>query len=543
MGPKTSTTPTGPKTSVAPTQYVPFWRDGRVLGVFGQIGFIILVVFVVRTLGVNFASNVNKLGETQFICSDGTFDYRCAFDFMHSEAGFDISETVLPFETTDSYWFAFYQGFLNTLKVGLLGVILTTIIGTFAGIARMSSNWLISQIALWYIELMRNLPLLVVLFLLYFGVFLAGPELRDSAQLLGLPIFFNNRGLNFPWPEFTTSATIWLAFLVLGVIQVQVLSIFLDRREERTGKSSNKAILGFLSFLVIVSIGWFSASAMSDSQGLLATKASRIKEVEDIEQLLVSRTSVNFISEVKRLPEEEQAVVALTVCVLRASPSEVNFISQLRQRGIPYKITRFDRADQAAAAYDEGKCEVFAATKSVLAAERVTLEKPSAHLIVPVSEKPVVWSIPVFEGLNIAGGSKLTPEFTALLVGLVLFYGGGLAELVRAGIQSVSKGQSEAAQALGLTEGQRLSLVVLPQSLKVIIPPLISTYLSLIKDTSLGLAIGFADMYRVSQITLNQSGRPLQLVILMMLVYTAISIAFSVLMNWYNTNYVILMER
>ena len=158
-------------TTQTPTQSIPFWRDGRVLGVIGQIIFIIVVGIVVSTLGRNFASNVGKLGESQFICRDGTTSYRCAFDFMSGNAGFDISETVLPYETTDSYWQAFGQGILNTLKVGLLGVIFTTIVGTLAGIARLSSNWLISQIALWYIELMRNIPLLIVLFILYFCYF------------------------------------------------------------------------------------------------------------------------------------------------------------------------------------------------------------------------------------------------------------------------------------------------------------------------------------------------------------------------------------
>jgi general L-amino acid transport system permease protein len=533
----------GPQISAAPTQYVPFWRDGRVLGVFGQIGFIILVALVVRTLGANFASNVDKLGETQFLCADGSTSYRCAYDFMNTQAGFDISEAPLPYDITDSYWYAFTLGVINTLKVGLLGVLLTTIVGTFAGIARLSSNWLISRIALWYVELMRNLPLLIVLFILYFGALLSAPDLRDSAQPLGLPIYLNNRGLNFPWPKLTTSAATWLAFLVLGVIQYQVLMIVLSRREELTGKAISKFGWGVLSFLIVIVIGWFVAGSLSDTQGLLATKASRIREVEDIEQLMIQRTGVNLIGEIDDLPEEEMAAAAMTVCVLRDSPSEANFISQLRGMGIPNKITRFDRPDQATEAYAEGSCEVFAAPKSVLAAERGTLENPNGHLVVHVSEKPVVWSVPAFEGLNLAGGTKLTPEFTALLFGLTLFYGASLAELVRAGIQSVSKGQSEAARALGLTEGQRMRLVVLPQSLRVVIPPLIGTYASLVKDTSLGIALGFSDMYRVSYVTINQSGRALQLVVLMMLVYLGISITFSLILNWYNTNYVVIAER
>lgn len=533
-----------PEITAAPTQSIPFWRDGRVLGVFGQIGFIILVLIVISTLGTNFADNVSKLGETQFICADGSISYRCSFDFMNSQAGFDISETVLPYKVTDSYWEAFYQGFLNTMKVGVLGVVLTTILGTLAGIARLSSNWLISQIALWYVELMRNIPLIIVLFIIYFGVILAGPELKDTVQLLGLPIFFNNRGLNFPWPQFTTSATTWLAFLILGIIQYQVLAIFLSRREEKTGKeTNNKTALGILSFLVVIGIGWFVSGSLSDTQGLLASKGSRIREIDDVEALILGRVDVDTIGRLDTLPEDVVTEAALTVCALRDSPSEANFTSQLRRRGIPYKVTRFNRADQAIGGYSDGKCEAVVAPKSVLAAERVTLENPNAHLIVPIGEKPVVWSVPAFEGLNLAGGTKLSPEFSALLFGLVLFYGGSLAELVRAGIQSVSKGQSEAAYALGLNESQRLSLVVLPQSLKVIIPPLIGTYLSLIKDTSLGIALGFSDMYRVSNVTINQSGRSLQVVILMMLVYLAISIVFSMLLNWYNATYVVIVER
>jgi general L-amino acid transport system permease protein len=513
-----------------------------VLGVFGQIGFIIFVMLAASTIGRNFAGNVDRLGESQFICADGTFSYRCAFDFMSSEAGFDISETVLPYETSDSYWYAFYLGFLNTLKVGLLGVFFTTIVGTLAGITLLSRNWLVSRIALWYVELMRNMPLLIVLFILYFGFLLSAPSLNEAIQPLGLPIYITNRGLNFPWPKFTSSAAIWVAFLVLGVIQYQVLSILLARREAITGRPSNKIGLGILSFIIVVGIGWFVASAVSDTQGLLATRASRIREVSDIEQLILNRTGTNSLREVGALPAEEVEAAALTVCALRDAPSEANFISQLRDMSVPYQVTRFDRPDQASAAYNDGSCEVFAASKSILAAERATLESPNAHTIVHLTEQPVVLTVPVHEGLNLAGGTRLSPEFSALLLALIFFYGASLAELVRAGIQSVSKGQSEAARALGLNESQRLRLIVLPQALKVIIPPLIGIYLSLVKDTSLGIAVGFSDMYRNSLVTINQSGRALQVFIVMMLVYLAISIVFSIILNWYNAR-AVLVER
>jgi general L-amino acid transport system permease protein len=528
---------------------VPFWRtvlgylfDVRVLGVLGQIGFIILVIFGAQAIGGNFAENASKLGDSQFICRDGAFSYRCAYDFMESEAGFDISDTMLEYTNTDPYWKAFYLGVLNTLKVGILGVILTTIVGTVVGIARLSDNWLIGRLTLAYVELMRNTPLLIQLFFIYFGVILAAPLLGDAIQPLGLPIFFSQRGLNLPSPQFTSVTAIWLAFLILGVIQFQVLWIALGRREERTGQASNRIQIGVITFLIVAGIGWAVSGAVSETQGLLVTKASRIRQVGDLEKIMLQRTGLNHLDDLETLSEEELAAASLQVCVLEDTPSETNLTRQLRNIGIPYKIHRSDRADQAIGEYAEGTCEAFAATKSTLAAERSTLENLTSHLIIPVKESPIVWSLPALEGLNMVGGSSLKPEFTALLLTLVLFYGGSLAEIVRAGIQSVSKGQSEAARALGLSEGQRLQLIVLPQALRVIIPPGIGVALSLAKDTSVGIAIGFPDMYSVSYTVMNQSGRTLQLFVLMMLVYMLISLGFSVLLNWYNER-IKLVER
>jgi general L-amino acid transport system permease protein len=538
--------------AVAPQepQKLPFWRtilnylfDVRVLGVLGQLGFILLIIFGVRALGGNFAENAGRLGESQFICRDGSFSYRCAYDFMDSEAGFDISDTFFDYTNTDPYWWAFSQGVLNTLKVAILGVILTTIVGTIAGIARLSNNWLISKIVLWYVELTRNTPLLIQLFFIYFGVVLALPQLDQAKQPIGtLAIYLSQRGLNFPSPQFTSSAAVWVAFLVLGIIQFQVMWIILGRREARTGRPSNKILWGTISFLTIAGIGWYVAGAVSETQGLIVPKASRIRELRDLEKIMLQRTGLNHLDDLDTLSEEELAAATLQVCVLKDSSSETNISNQLRNMRVPFRLHRSERPDQAIADYGEGVCEIFAASKATLAAERSTLENLDSHIVIDLNEAPVVWSNPVRIGLNLVGGTSLTPEFTALLLGLVFFYGGTLAEIVRAGIQSVSKGQSEAARALGLTEGQRLQLVVLPQALRVIIPPGIGVFLSLAKDTSVGIAIGYPDMYAVSFTIMNQSGRVLQLFVLMMLVYMLISLGFSVVLNWYNER-IKLVER
>jgi general L-amino acid transport system permease protein len=531
-----------PPTELQAQQSVPFWRDTRILGVFGQIGFIVLAVLFFRLITTNFAANVGRLGESQFICRDGTFSYLCAYDFMSSEAGFDLSDTVLEYVNTDSYWFAFWNGILNTLKVGLMATVLTTFLGLFTGIARLSKNWLVKNLALAYVELFRNTPILLQLFFIYFTVLLAFPEVREASRFLGLPIYLSNRGLLVPSPQLTSSAAIWLAFLILGVIQFQVMWIFLGRREEKTGRPSNRWGWGILSFLIIAGIGWFVAGSVSDTQGMLTPTANRIRDVGEMEKIWLNRTGLNFLSDLDTLSEEELAAVTFQLCVLRDSASETNLTRQLRSMGIPFEVNRFDRIGQATEAYNEGACEAIAASKSILASERSTLENANAHIIVPVGENPIVWSLPALEGLNFAGGSLLKPEFTALLIGLTLFYGATMAEIVRAGIQSVTRGQYDAARALGLNPNQRLRLVVLPQALKVIIPPLIGIYLSLMKDTSLGIAIGFPDMYSVAFTTINQSGRALQLMLLMMLVYLTISLVFSLILNWYNKR-VELVER
>ena len=197
-------------------------------------------------------------------------------------------------------------------------------------------------------------------------------------------------------------------------------------------------------------------------------------------------------------------------------------------------MNRFERPDQATTAYAEEKCEAVVGDRAVLAAERAALENPAGHLLVPLPEYPVVISTPKLEGLNLVGGARLTPEFAAILFGLVIYTAAFIAEIVRAGIQAVALGQTEAARALGLTESQRLQLVILPQALRVIIPPLTSQYLNLAKNSSLAIAVAYPDLVAVTNTILNQSGRAVQVVALVMLSYLSVSLAISALLNWFN---------
>ncbi len=545
-----ATSPTGtprPPATAYSTGAVPFWRDVRVLGVLAQIAFVVALVLGLGWVGRNLVGGLGRLGGAQFLCDDGTSSFRCAFNFMSTSASFDIGELPIDYETTDSYWRALQVGVLNTVRVAVIGIILATLLGTFTGIAVLSNNWLLSRLAAGYIDIIRNTPLLVQLFFLYYVVILGLPAVRDSLRP-GLGIYLNQRGISLPWPVFTASALPWLAFILLGLVQFQVLWVLLGQREQKTGKPSNRLAWSLLSALAVVVFGWLFTINFTHSQALLVSRASRVGQARStltgLEALVLGRLPIANLTpdELEKVNAEDLQAAALTVCVLEDSPSEPNFTGQLRARRIPYVVDRFDRPDQAAAAYAEGACEAFVGDRVVLAAQLPTFENPGSHLLVDVTERPVVMSVPVQEGLNLVGGTRMTPEFAALLFGLVLYTAAFIAEIVRAGIQSVNRGQSEAARALGLSEMQRLQLVVLPQALRVIIPPLTSQYLNLAKNSSLAIAVGFPDLVTVTNTIGNQSGRAVQVVALVMLAYLSLSLAISALLNWYNQR-VAIVER
>ena len=537
-----------PKLPQSSQDSVPFWRDIRVLGVLAQIAFVIVVVISISWLVTNILENLTTLGENQFLCRDGTSSVRCAFDFLRLDAQFDIAETLITYDPSDSYARALLVGLGNTIRVTVFGVILATILGTFVGIARLSSNWLISSIAKWYVDIMRNTPLLLQLFFLFFGVILLFPPISEAIQLFGLPFYLSQRGINMPWFVFMPSAGIWLAFLVGAIVLALVLWVMLGRQEERTGKARNRPFWVLLAFLAVVGIGWGVSGRSTNSQAMMVAKAQRIRTVDDMAATMARRLGVNELANVSSqlasgaITEEQLSAAAYQICALKDDPAEVNLTAQLRPQNIPYAVTRFDRADQATEAYAAGDCEIYVARSAVLAGERAILEDAANHSLVSVPEVPVRISVPRIEGLNFVGGLKLTPNFAAILIGLVLYTGAFIAEIVRAGIQSVAKGQSEAARALGLSESQRLQLVVLPQALRVIIPPMTSQYLNLAKNSSLAIAVGYPDLWSTAFTTLNQSGRAIQVFVLVMGVYLTLSLSISFLLNWYNRR-IALVER
>lgn len=592
-----------------------FIFDVRFLGVLGQIAFVIAVVSGFQFLGGNLVDNLSDYS-SQFICAteEGAVQganetaFKCAFDFMGNRAGFDISDTAIPYVSADSYWRAFSVGVVNLLRVGLLGVVFTTIVGILVGIARLSNNWLISRLALWYVELIRNTPLLIQLFLIYFGVLQALPNVRDSIQVGSLPILLSNRGINLPWGRSTSATVIWILLIIVAYIVSQLVAEFFNRREMKTGNEQFGSIWSLIAFFLLAGASWNLVPTLTASLGflsipsviltlfiilavveavlmwwLLGLKAERtglkvdrylgptllfltiliagfamkdsvanpatlfsfsednITSIEDVESLAIANSGYSSLDEINALTGDELEAASLGVCVLSDSSEEALAINQLSARSIPYDLVRSNEIRQLSREIGSD-CQIAIARQTQIDELFVELETTDGFETAVLYEPPLNRTIPQQENLNVRGGIKLTPEFAAVLVGLVIFYGGSLAEIVRAGIQSVSKGQSEAANALGLSDSQRLRLIVLPQAMKVVIPPAIGIYLSLMKDTALGGTVGYQEMFSVTNTTINQSGRSAQLVLLMMVVYLTISLIFSLILNWYNSR-VTLVER
>ncbi len=386
----TTNQPSTQKTSV------PYYRDERVLKAIAQIVSAVLIIgFVIWAL-VNFFKAAEARNMT------------LTFDFLNEAAGFPISNPPIEYEPSMSFGRAFTVGVINTILVSVLGIIFATIFGTLLALARLSSNWLLSRLALAYIEFHRNIPLLVLLFMWYFVVFGQLPQVQESITLPG-PVYINKRGFYFGWARLTEEGLIFAIAVIVGVIAALIAFIWLRRIRANTGKSTYYIPISLGLLVIFPLIGWFASG------------------------------------------------------------------------GNPYEL-----------------------------------------------------DIPVLAGFNYQGGLRFTPEFAALLVGLTTYTAAFIAEVVRAGIQAVDRGQIEAARALGLTTIQVLSLVVMPQALRIIIPPMISQYLNLTKNSSLALAIGFQEVFSVGKIAINQAGRAVPVFALVMLTYLALSLLTSFVLNLYN---------
>ena len=384
-------------------EHVSVFNNPKIRSIVVQILFVILLVWAGYEIATNTAANLAKLGK------------RIDFGFLQSTAGFDIIQTLISYSRESSYGRAILVGLLNTILVASLGIIFATIIGFIVGIMRLSSNWVVRKIATVYIELIRNIPLLLQIFFWYAAVLKPLPGPRESFSLFS-SIFLSNRGLIIPKPIWGNGAEFIGFAAIAGLIAAYLVNRWAVKRQEATGEQFPR---------ILAAIG-----------------------------LIIGLPILAFI----------------------------------------------------------------------------------------VTGAPLTFEYPELKGFNFVGGITMIPEFMALLVALSIYTAAFIAEIVRAGILAVSHGQTEAAHALGLRAQPTLRLVVIPQALRVIIPPLTSQYLNLTKNSSLAVAVAYPDLVAMGGVVNNQSGQAIEVFVIWMVVYLALSLITSMLMNWYNAR-VRLVER
>lgn len=385
------------KTKVQP------WNDPVIRGWVFQI----VVVSLVGLLAWFLVSNTIENLQRQKIAS--------GFHYLEREAGFEIGDTMIEYSPASTYARAIYVGMLNTLKVAVLGILMSTILGTLIGVGRLSNNWLLAKICEAYVEMFRNVPLLLWLFLIYKLISEAFPGPRQAINVLD-SFFLSNRGLYFPVP-LADPIHKWMGVALLaGIAATFVVARWAKRRQDATGQPFHTVWAG---------------------------------------------TGLIF--------------------------------------GLPIVVWLLGGA-------------------------------------------PHGMSWPALKGFNFEGGVVIQPEFTALLVGLVLYTSAFVAEIVRSGILALHKGQSEAAMAIGLSRGQVMRLVLLPQALRIIVPPMTSQYLNITKNSSLAIAIGYPDLVASINVTINQTGQAIENILIIMAAYLSVSLSISAFMNWYNKR-IALRER
>jgi general L-amino acid transport system permease protein len=367
----------------------------------GWGGFALQILFVAALvwLGYEIVANARANLEAQRITS--------GFGFLRNNAGFDVSQSLVPYSGSDTYAWVFLVGLLNTLLVSIIGIVCATVIGFIVALGRLSPNLLLSRVAGAYVELIRNLPLLFQILFWYLAVLAALPSPRQSISLFS-SFFLSNRGLVVPRPIAEPGLTPFLVASIVGILAAVALSHYARRQLFEKGRS------------------------------------------------------------IRIWPY----VLALLI-------------------GLP-------------------------------------------GLAMLLFGAPVMFEVPELKGFNFAGGSRIIPELVALTVALSMYTAAFIAEVVRAGILSVHKGQMEAGMSLGLTRGTVLRLIVVPQAMRVILPPLTNQYLNLTKNSSLAVAIGYPDLVSVfAGTTLSQTGQAIEIIAITMGVYLLLSLVTSAIMSLY----------
>jgi len=380
--------------SHGPKRWRSLWRSRRTRGLVYQLAAVALLLLLIIFMSGNAAQSLASRG------------MQLGLGFLFSEAGFTLAESVIPFSGGDSFLLAFTAGLANTLWISFVSVIFATILGVLLGMARLSSNWLVSRLSTAYVELFRNTPQLIQI-VFWYTLSTLLPSARQAWGVEGL-VFLSNRGLTMAWPEDRSAFAIMLAALFLGVLAASGFARWADKHRQSTGRPLPVAAISLAGVAGILLATW----------------------------LLLGR--------------------------------------------------------------------------------------------------PMAIDAPKLGGFNFRGGITLSPEFLSLSLGLVLYFAAYISEIVRSGIQSVSRGQIEAGRAVGLRGGALYRRIILPQALRVIVPPVTAQYISLVKTSALGVAVGYPELFNVTNSIISISGHTLECVMIMGAVYLLLALTIAWFMNMFN---------
>ena len=380
--------------SVAPSS-TPIWRNVRFLRIAGQVVFVIAVLVVLQQMFLNAQFQLDQRGR------------ELDFDFLGQRSGFAIKEHLVAYSRNSDLFQSFLVGFTNALYLAVVGIVACTLLGLVIGVGRLSPNWLVRKITQTYVEIFRNVPVLVQVIFWYTAVFLAIPTIDESISLFDVA-YFSNRAVAVPAIRGNEGFGLWMLCGLAAAAIAAIVWIWRTRVNERTGRPSHRMKLALLTFFVLIGLAY----------------------------LLI---------------------------------------------GEPFRF-----------------------------------------------------EVPEPQRFGFEGGIRFSPEFAAGLFGLVIYTAAFVAEIVRGSILAVPRGQKEAAESLGLSPGQQLRFVVLPQAMRIAIPPTTNQYLNLWKNTSVLFAVAFPEVINVTQTMINQSGNELQIFTLAVLAYLVTSLVLSFFMNMIN---------
>jgi len=496
-------------------QRPPLWRNVAFLKWAAQLLALALVIFVMFLLADEAGENLEANS------------VRTSFDFLSEPIGIQIAEGIETRPATGAQ--ALWVGMVNMLRISVVGIVFATILGVLVGISRLSGNWLVSKVATVYVETIRNVPLLVQIVFWLVAMNVLSPVTFGMGPISGW-FHVSQKGLSFPRVYGQDGFFQWFAFAMVGLIAAWLSYRWRMRVKDRTGQESHAFAWAGGAFLAFAVVGWFAHPAL----GWLGAAFGSISDFFD------------------SLPNYTIQIVLAAVAIGAAAWWIRRFLAGRRTPAGLAKLTDDDVFRMVFAGIAAGAAAIVVFAWPGLASwlgnsltdlfalleRRFSFDNSGAPI---GAARPDIIQTGAFPNYG-PSGWNMTPAFFAVFVGVTAYTAAFIAEIVRGGILAVPKGQSEAAGAVGLKRGQALRFVVLPQAFRIILPPLGNQYLNLAKNTSLGIAVGYADLVQVGQTLYNQTGNTLQVILIWMLFYLTVSLSISFVVNTVNRR-MALVER